>query len=176
MRKILPLLVFLLLVGSAANAQLGTNQVTNNVTLNVAAESALTIAATPTTLTSVGSNFSNYTGSTPFTYFIRTTKSGGTGLITLKVTSDFGPAGGPSVANSGASGDTLTYVSTVSAPGTAVNGTASTSAETNVGTFGADAHSAKVGNAASVAWTLINDPQYATGSYTATVTFTISVT
>jgi hypothetical protein len=176
MKKLLFLAVAPLLMTPLAHAQLGTNQVTDQVNVNVAAESALSIAAAPTTLTSAGFNFSNYTGSTPFTYFIRSTKVGGTGLITLEVTSDFAGTGGPSVANSGATGDTLSYVSTVSTPGTPVNGTASTSAETNVATFGADAHSAKTGNSSSVAWTLINDPQYQTGSYQATVRFTISVT
>jgi hypothetical protein len=57
-----------------------------------------------------------------------------------------------------------------------VNGTASTSAATNVATFGTDAHSSISGNSASVAWSLTNDPTYQTGPYTATVTFTISVT
>jgi hypothetical protein len=41
-------------------------------------------------------------------------------------------------------------------------------------TFGADAKSAMAGNSGSVDWTLTNDPQYSTGTFTATVTFTIS--
>jgi hypothetical protein len=45
-----------------------------------------------------------------------------------------------------------------------------------VGSFGADAKSTAAGNTGSVAWSLTNDPTYATGAYTATVTFTISAT
>jgi hypothetical protein len=45
-----------------------------------------------------------------------------------------------------------------------------------VGTFGAAAHSAVAGNSGSVAWTLTDDPAYGTGTYAATVTFTISAT
>jgi hypothetical protein len=73
-------------------------------------------------------------------------------------------------------GDSLTYTCTVAAPGTACSGsqTASTTASTPVASFGADAHA--TGNAGSVAWSLTNDPLYPTGSYSATVTFTISAT
>jgi hypothetical protein len=70
------------------------------------------------------------------------------------------------------------YTCTVTAPGTACSGsqTSSTASSTPVGTFGTDAKSAGAGNGGSVAWTLTNDPQYSTGTYTATVTFTISAT
>jgi hypothetical protein len=44
-----------------------------------------------------------------------------------------------------------------------------------VATFGANTHSAGAGTTGnSVAWTLLNDPAYPTGSYTAVATFTIS--
>ena len=121
---------------------------------------------------------SNYTGTTSLTYKVRTTKVGGSGAITLKVTTDFGPAGGPSVATPPTAGDTLAYTCTLTSPGTACSGsqTASTAAGTPVGTFGADAKSASAGNGGTVAWTLTNDPQYSTGTYTAIVTFTISAT
>ena len=49
-------------------------------------------------------------------------------------------------------------------------------AATSVATFGAAASSAKAGNTGSVAWSLTDDPVYATGAYAATVTFTISAT
>ena len=71
-------LVFgLLLVASLAHAQSGTTNPTNNVNLTVAAEAGLTIAG-DANLTSVGTNFSNYTGTTNFTYFIRTGAASGT--------------------------------------------------------------------------------------------------
>jgi hypothetical protein len=178
MKKILALAAALLWAASLAYAQLGTTTVTNNLTVAPVAEAALTIGGSATLLTSSGTNFSDYTGTTPFTYFIRTTKSGGTGTINLKVTTDFstGTGGAPSVASPPDASDTLKYTPTVSSPGTAASAgqTASTSTTTPVATFGTDAHSVKAGNSASVAWDLSNDPLYPTGSYTATVTFTIS--
>jgi len=171
----------LLLATSLAHAQLGSSTGTTTVTVVVGAEAALTVAATPN-LTSTGTNFSSYTGTTNLTYFIRTTASGGSGSLTLKVTTDFNcAAGGPCVATPPTTGDALSYTCTVANPGN--NGTAtpctgsqtaSTTASTGVATFGADARSLFAGNSASTSWTLTNDPKYKTGSYSAVVTFTIS--
>jgi hypothetical protein len=177
MKKSLFLAVALFLMSPLGHAQaLGTTTVTNQVSVTVAAEAALTIGASATTLTSTGSNFSDYTGATPFTYFIRTTNVGGTGFIKLQVTTDFAPTGGPSVGTPPTGSDTLSYVCVVSGPGTPCSGsqTSLVSSQTSVGTFGANAHSTKAGNSASVNWTLSNDPLYVTGSYTAVVTYTIS--
>jgi len=102
MKKSLVLLLFLAL-GLAPAAFAAS---TTSVTVAVGAEASLTVsAATP--LTEAG-NFANYTGATTFTYLIRTTPSTGTGSVTLKVTTDFAPTGGPSVATP-ATGDSLTY-------------------------------------------------------------------
>lgn len=181
MKKILYFVaVALLLTAPIARAQLGTTTGTTTLNVTVAAEAALTVAATPN-LTSTGTNFSSYTGTTGLTYFIRTTAAGGSGFIKLEVTTDFSPAGGPSVATPPTLGDALNYTCTVANPGN--NGTAtpcaspttaSTTAQTSVATFGTDNRSLIGGNSASVAWTLTNDPKYKTGAYVATVTFTIS--
>jgi len=56
----------------------------------------------------------------------------------------------------------------------AAAGIAANKAATAVGTFGAGASSSKAGNAASLNWSLTDDPAYATGTYAATATFTIS--
>ncbi len=154
-------------------------QNTGTTTLSVAVgpEAALTVNTATTTLATASTTFGTpFTGTTNLTYFIRTTKTGGTGSITLKVTSDFAGTGGPSVTTPPSTGDALTYTCTVSAPGTACTGaqTASTAAATAFGTWGAAANSVKAGNSASVAWSLTDDPVYATGTYTATTTFTIS--
>ncbi len=152
---------------------------TTTLSVAVGPEAALTVTTGTTNLTTAGTNFTvPFTGTTAFTYQIRTTKAGGTGSITSKVTADFGPANGPSVTTPPSTGDALTYSCTVSNPGTACTGsqTASTSASTGVATFGANAQSTKAGNSGSVAWSLTDDPVYATGTYTATVTFTISAT
>jgi hypothetical protein len=151
--------------------------VTSNVNVTVAAEAGLTVP-TDANLTSTGTLFANYTGSNTFTYYIRTSSgSSGNGNIQLKVSTDFSPANGPSVASSGTTGDTLTYVSAPTSPATAPSTaqTASTSAATTVALFGSNAHSAKGGNSGNtVNWTLVNDPQYFTGSYAAVITWTIS--
>jgi hypothetical protein len=151
-------------------------QATSSLSVTVGPEASLSASATA--LTTSGTTFSDYTGTTNLTYKIRTTKVTGTGTITAKVTTDFSPAGGPLVATSGTTGDTLTYTCTVTAPGTACSGsqTSSTAASTPFATFGAAANSAKAGNTASAVWDLVNDPAYGQGSYSATVTFTISAT
>lgn len=140
-------------------------------------EAAIVVNPTPA-FTSSGI-FGNYTATTPLTYYIRTSSGGsGGGNISLKVTSDFAPGGGPSVTTPPNAADLLTYANTVSSPGTAVTPTqtASTGTSTGVASFAAGVTSAKGGNSASVAWTLINDPVYAQGAYAATVTFTIAAT
>lgn len=129
-----------------------------------------------TTFTEGSGSFADFTATTGFTYWIRTSSGGSGGSITVKITSDFSPSGGPSVA-SPASGDAMTYTCTVQSPGTACSGaqTASTASGTAVATFGQSANSTKAGNASnSVTWDLPNDPTYVANSYSATATFTIS--
>jgi hypothetical protein len=178
MKKILTLVAALPLTVSLAHAQLGTSTGTTTVSVTVVAEAALNVTTSSTSLTSTGTNFTNYTGSTGLTYYVRTTQSGGSGSITLKVTSDFSPANGPSVTTPPSTGDKLAYTCTLTGVGTACSGsvTASTSSSTSVATFGAGSHTVTFpgGDTANTAWTLTNDPKYQTGSYSATVTYTIS--
>jgi hypothetical protein len=166
-----------LLAAPATYAQFAATG-TTNLSVTVSAEAALQVTTSTTTLAAIGTIFNPYTGTTNLTYKIRTTQSTGTGSVTLKVTSDFSPANGPSVATPPTAGDALTYTCTAAAPGTACSGslTASTTASTSVATFGAGASSANAGNAASTVWSLTNDPLYHTGAYSATVTYTISAT
>jgi hypothetical protein len=151
---------------------------TTDLQVTVAAEAAIVVDTATTTLTSAGI-FADYTGSTSYTYKIRTTAVGGTGAVVLQITSDFSPAGGPSVATPPSVGDALTYVCSAVAPATACVGTqtSSTASATPVASFGADAHSIKAGTGGnSTTWTLTNDPVYQTGAYSATATYTISAT
>jgi hypothetical protein len=175
--KTIPLLALaLLLTASTAHAQAGSPTGTTTVSVTIGPQAGLTITNSSTPLSAGGSNFSQFTGSTGLTYFVRTTTTGGGGSITLKVTSDFSPSGGPSVANPPVAGDALTYICTVASPGTACTGaqTASTSSQTNLASFGTNVHTGSAGSTASIGWTLANDPNYKTGTYSATVTFTIS--
>jgi hypothetical protein len=178
-----PFKAAVLLLGGAAGlfgqfAATGTSA----LSVNVNAESAISVTTATTTLaeaTGIGVLGAPYTGITNFTYKVRTAQSGGSGSITVKITADFSPAGGPSV-GSPLAGDALTYSCTAASSGTACTGpiTASLSA-TNVVSFGAGAHSAQGVSAydsGSVSWSLPNDAAYPTGGYSATATFTISTT
>lgn len=165
----------LLLAASSAYGQATTGTTTLSVT--VGAEAALSVGNS-TPLGTTGTTFSSFTGTTSLTYFVRTITAGS---VTLEVSSDFSPSGGPSVAIPPTTGDKLSYVCAVNTPGvhgSATNCPANTQAlttgATNVGTFGADARSASAGNTGTVSWTLTNDPAYRAGNYSATVTFTIS--
>jgi hypothetical protein len=170
---------------AAATQAFGQFAATGTTTLSVAvaAESAISITTSTTTLaeaSGAGIFGSPYTGTTNFSYKVRSTKVGGAGSITVKITGDFA-AGGPSVATP-PTGDTMTYACTATASSAAactgpIN--ASTSSATNVATFATDAHSAAGAGSSdtgSVTWTLPNDPLYKTGTYTAIATFTISAT
>jgi hypothetical protein len=151
---------------------------TTTVSVAVAAEASIRIDTPTTTLSTTGTIFNDYTGTTNFTYKVRTGKASGNGNIQLLVGPDFSPTGGPSVGTPPSPGDALSYNCTVSSPGTACTGplSASTTTATSVATFGANARSTKNGNSGSVGWILTNDPVYETGTYSATVTFTISAT
>jgi hypothetical protein len=174
--RTIPILALALLPALRVHAQSGSPTGTTTVSVTIGPQAGLTITNGSTPLTAGGTNFSQFTGSTTLTYFVRTTTTGGGGSITLKVSSDFSPVGGPSVASPLSSADTLNYTCTVASPGSACTSTqtASTSSQTNVASFGTNVHTTAAGSSAEVDWTLANDPSYKTGTYNATVTFTIS--
>ena|SRR5437660_188033 len=178
MKKLTILLVATTLaLAPAAFAANNTQSQTNTLSVAVAAEADLTITSASTTTLSSNSSvaFSPYAGTTTFSYHIRTSQSGGTGSLTVQVTSDFSPSGGPSAASvtdplTITCGAVTTNASSACSGSPAVN----TSGTTQVINFGANARSAKTGDSSSVSWSLVNDPQYPTNTYTATATFTIS--
>ena len=169
---------YLFAVACALLALAGLAQAqTTILAVAVGPEAALSVASATTSLSTTSTSFGNpFSGTTTLSYLIRTSKTNGTGYITLQITADFSGAGGPSVVSPPTAGDALTYTCSVSAPGTSCSNTqtATMRAATAVGTFGAGASSSKAGNAASVVWALTDDPAYATGTYSATATFTIS--
>ena len=174
---LLALCAVVLTVGLASAQTFGTSG-TTTLSVTVGAEASIQINTATTNLTIPGATtiFDNFTGSTSFTYKIRTTKTGGTGKVQLQITSDFvGAAGGsgPLAAN-----NDLTYACSVSAPATtAGTQTISTSSAKDCATFGANAHSANAGTGSNtVNWTLTNKPTFETDTYQATATFTISAT
>ncbi|MGD0362184.1 MAG: hypothetical protein ABSC93_15020 [Bryobacteraceae bacterium] len=123
--------------------------------------------------------FQPFKGSLTLSYKARTSPVGG-GAITLNVSSDFSPSGGPSAA-----AGTLSYTCGGATLGTACSGsqTASTTVQTPVLTLpasactgGGGACSGQNPNSVNLSFTLTDSPAYATGSYSAKITFTISAT
>src|SRR5260370_22130224 len=91
----------LLLAGFGAISAFGqtfNSTGTTTVSVGVAPEASISITTGTTSLTSSGTLFADYTGTSDYTYKIRTTQSGGSGNVTLKITADFSPTGGPFVA------------------------------------------------------------------------------
>ncbi|HEY3444545.1 MAG TPA: hypothetical protein VGK29_27590 [Paludibaculum sp.] len=136
--------------------------------VTVLAESSLTVTDANTTLAKTDTLFGDFTGTTNLKYRIRTTASGGSGSIVAQVNEFTG--NGPKVAAD------LSYSSTTGGLGTAVTNQAASTTGANVISFGPNARSAKAGNDAAVNWRLGDDPQFETGSYSSTVTFTVSAT
>ncbi len=130
-------------------------------------------------LVTSGTTFVTFSGTLAINYRARSTPSGG-GVITMQVTSDFSPAGGPSAAAGG-----LHNICGSASLGTSCTGvqTAGTAAQTPVLTIpssactgGGGACSASDPNQVQVIFSLDNDPRYETGSYSALITLVISST
>jgi hypothetical protein len=156
----------LLAITAAAFASMPVFGDNSTLGVTVGPEATFTALSASTSLTKGDSTFGNYGGTTSFTYKIRTTEGGGSGSITVQVTTF--SAGGPAVAD-------LAYTCTAPSSGTPCASTpASTSSGTSVVGFGADAHSADVGDSGTAIWSLVDRPQIKTGSYSSTATFTIS--
>ncbi len=130
------------------------------------------------TLASASTTFVGYSGNLSISYKARTTTTTGSGSLTLKATADFSPAGGPSI-----SGGQVTYTCSAASLGTACSGTqtASTASQTNVVTLGAGVCTGGGGSCSSAnpntvqsTFKLSDNPAFKTGTYSATITFTIS--
>jgi hypothetical protein len=154
-------------------ARSATTTTTQTFSATFAPIAKLTVPAT-LTLANTGSVFNSYTGTLSVSYWARTVAGGS---MTMKVTTDFA-AGGPSAA----AGD-LTYTCSGATLGTGCSGTitASTSSSTGVLTLPASSCTgASCGNTTpntmSVGFTLADKASTKTGSYSATVQFTVSAT
>ncbi len=137
-------------------------------------------------LAHTGTTFSAFTGAVTLDYRARTTPSTGSGTITVKATTDFTcSSGGPCIATPPSTGDALKYTCSGATLGTNCSGTqtVSTTSATTVVTIpagvctgaGSPCNNAAT-NTVSVSFTLTDDPKYKTGSYSATLTWTISAT
>lgn len=169
--------IWTVLLTSVCSAQsIATQTQTVNAQINALA-SIVSVPGT-VTLSSGGLNFQNYTGSLSVTYRARTTTSGN-GNLTVQGSTDFSPTSGPRI-----SAGALTYTCSGSTLGTACSGTQTMSmtSATNVVTLPSSACTGAAPcplntpnpNQVVMGLSLTNDPAYPTGSYSASITFTIS--
>lgn len=137
----------------------------------------LTVSPGSLTMTQTGTIFNSYTaGPVTVQYRIRTSGTG-SGSITVKANADFSPTGGPTVSN-------LTYTCGAANLGTPCSGSQTVSTTTGTAvvsgigagacTGGSSPCSGVDPNSVTVSFALTNDPAYATGAYSVTLTFTIS--
>jgi hypothetical protein len=145
------------------------------LSLNIPVRAEIVVADSTTNLTETVA-FGNLTGTTNYSYRIRTSKTGGTGKITFTI-KEFTPADkdGPMVSQ-------LLYTTTAGAAASSKVTTAvapSTSGDNAVAGFGANAKTTSAGESGTVNWTLqqpANTPYPAGTGYTSSVTFNISAT
>lgn len=167
-------------------APVGSYAQVQTLTLNLEPAGLLYSVPASATLTHTGTTFSAFTGTVTLNYRARTTASSGGGSITVKATKDFTcSSGGPCIATPPSTGDALTYTCSGATLGTGCSGTqtVSTTVATTVVTIpagactGAGTPCNNAGtNSVSVSFKLTDDPKYKTGSYSATLTWTISAT
>jgi len=181
-------LVLLFVAGAAlllapVRLQAATLSTTQTLQADISPEGGLFSLSSSVPLAKADTVFSNYTGSLTIQYRARTTQSTGGGNITAKATADFTPTGGPSIASPPASSDKLKYTCSGATLGANCSGaqTVSTSTATNVVTFsasectgGGNSCSSASPNTVNLSFTLTDDPKYDTGSFSATLTITIS--
>jgi hypothetical protein len=158
-------------------AAAATGTATQTLSAQVNAIGKLSVPAA-STVTSAGTTFAGYTGSLTVSYKARTTAATGSGSLTVTASADFSPAGGPSIASG-----QLTYTCSAATLGAACVGTqtASTASQTNIATIGSGACTGGGGSCSTVnpntvlaSLSLSNNPTYKTGTYSATLIFTIS--
>lgn len=149
--------------------------ITQTLSANVAPYGKLAVPAS-VDLRAADSRFgSNLSGSLTISYWARTSDGGG-GSITAQAGSEFSPAGGPSVA-------AVTYLCSGATLGTGCSGTQSLAISTQsplvsvpggVCTGGGGACSTQEPNTVLINLSTPDKPHYKTGSYSASITFTIS--
>src|ERR1019366_1265805 len=160
-----------------------TAQTTQTLQATIVPLGGLFTLSTPVALTKANATFNAFTGTMTLSYRARTSQGAGQGTITVKATTDFTPADGPSIAHPLSAGDKFTYTCSGTTLGIPCSGTqtVSTTSSTNVVSIGASACtgggapcSTANPNSANVTFILTDDPKYKTGSYSATLTWTIS--
>jgi hypothetical protein len=158
----------LLMAAAAAPGHAQTIGTSQSVTITIGPAAKLSVPAS-VSLTSSGAAFVAFTNPGTFTvsFHLRTSPGSGTGSIEVKATSDFA-SGGPSIA-AGA----LTCTCASASPGACLGAqTVSTLTGKSVATFGPAVTTGS--GAVQLNFSIPNDPAYKTGSYSASLLFTIS--
>ncbi len=172
-------LAIVLLLIFSGDARADTATLSQTLNLTIGAISKVSVPAS-LSLTATGSIFNAYTRTLTVSFRARSTAAGSGGTITVLATTNFTPANGPNVSSA-----TLTYTCSAATLGTACSGTqtVSLSSSTSVLTIPASACtgggspcSSADPNTVNVNLSLPNDPTYKTGTYSASLTFTISST
>lgn len=140
---------------------------------------AMIIVPATVTLVGGGPAFSAFHGSLNLNFMVRTSPVG-SGSLTVQAT-QFAPTGGPVIA-----GSNLTYTCSAATVGSACSSSTPTSLTTTTATSVVNAIGASTCTGSGCAgsdpqsvhidFSLINSPQFSTGTYTSTLTFTISAT
>ena len=169
----LPVILLALTLHCAAQTSLGTQ------TLQATVQPLGSLVSIPATVSLTGGGFLSFTGSLNLQYLARTTTTSGGGSITLKAQSDFSPTGGPAIAK-------LQYTCSAATLGTSCSGTQTVSlTATPVVTLPSSACTGSGGSSscpgtnpqtATVNFSLPDNPVYKTGTYSVTLTLTISAT
>lgn len=180
---LVPLVVWCALLLAPIRLEAATLTTTQTLQATTVPLGGLFTLTSSLTLARTGATFNGLIGTMTLSYRARTSQGTGQGTITVKAGTDFMPAGGPSIAHPPSAGDKFTYTCSGVTLGTPCSGTqtVSTTAATNVVSIGASACtgggapcSTANPNTVNVTFSLTNDPKYKTGSYSATLTWTIS--
>jgi hypothetical protein len=170
--------IFSLVLGTPTSFYAATATATQSLSASLSPIGKVSVPSS-VSLTHTGTTFADFSATMSVSYRVRTTSTG-SGSITLQAGSDFSPSGGPLV-----SSGNLTYTCSSPTLGTACSGTqtVSTSSATSVLTIasssctgGGGSCSSSDPNTVSINLGLTNDTGFATGAYSASVTFTISAT
>jgi hypothetical protein len=153
-----------------------TSTGTQTLNVGIGAIGKLAVVPSSISLTHTGSIFAGFTGIVTVQYEVRTQLSTGSASLTLKAANNFSPSTGPSVTN----GD-LTYTCSGATLGVGCSGTqtASVSSQTGVVTLGSGLCTGtgcpgSSPNSITVNLNLADSPLFKTGSYSTSLTFTIS--
>lgn len=170
----------MLLLGCSLWAQGTATDTSHSLTIATAANGKVHVVQSVATLTESAGLFASFSTGLSLQYYARTLNGG---QITVQATGDFGacssPASAPSVACS-----VVQYTCGTSSFGTGCSSpvTLSTASATTVITLPANSACVNGGSACGTSnpftvplnFTLSNDPYYKTGSYSATLQFTLS--